>query len=202
MSKVYTTEELIEILALERQACLKGDRLKLEISASGNPVLDQFFSSEGLQKFSAYQDFKASIHEYQRQNQVSGIIWREITVRGEKIRYPEVDHQLIALETDLDILEAAKNSIVEFWQKKIMGMDLYLSIKHGKQYQQVTVADSDRIIQRSQWATLLCYENPRFLEIIIQLGWGQPAEASYKSGFPVSGSEYIHAVNPGNLPIG
>jgi hypothetical protein len=44
------------------------------------------------------------------------------------------------------------------------------------------------------------YENPRFLEIIIQLEWGQPAEASDKTGFPISGSEYIHAVNPGNLP--
>jgi hypothetical protein len=61
---------------------------------------------------------------------------------------------------------------------------------------------SDRIIQRSQWATLSCDENPRFLEIIIQLEWGQPAEASDKTGFPISGNEYIHAVNPGNLPIG
>ncbi len=66
MSKVYTTEELIKILAVERQACLKGDRLKLEVAVSGNPVIDQFIRTDGLQKFSAYQDFKAAIHEYQK----------------------------------------------------------------------------------------------------------------------------------------
>ncbi|MBD0387941.1 MAG: hypothetical protein ICV54_15870, partial [Nostoc sp. C3-bin3] len=70
MSKVYTTQELIQILAAERQACLKGKRLKLEIPVSGNPVIDQFLITDGLQHFTAYQDFKTAIHEYQRENQV------------------------------------------------------------------------------------------------------------------------------------
>ncbi len=82
MSKVYTTQELIQILAAERQACLKGKRLKLEIPVSGNPVIDQFLITDGLQQFTAYQDFKTAIHDYQRENQVSGIIWREVTVKG------------------------------------------------------------------------------------------------------------------------
>ena len=29
----------------------------------------------------------------------------------------------------------------------------------------------------------------------------QPQEAAYRRGWPDSGSEYIHAVNPGNRPI-
>lgn len=45
-------------------------------------------------------------------------------------------------------------------------------------------------------------ENSSFLEMILQLGWGKPEEAYYKRGRPGSGSEYIHAVNPGNRPIG
>jgi len=58
-------------------------------------------------------------------------------------------------------------------------------------------ADVDRIIQRTEWAEGLKVENSNFLEIIWQLGWGQPAEAAYKRKWSASGSEYIHAVNPG-----
>ncbi|MEH2417372.1 hypothetical protein [Nostoc sp.] len=202
MSKVYTTQELIQILAAERQACLKGKRLKLEITVSGNPVIDQFLKTDGLQQFTAYQDFKTAIHDYQRENQVSGIIWREVTVKGKNFNYPEVDTELIALTSDLEILKAAKNSIVEFWYEVSMGMDLYLSFNNSKQYQQIVTSDVERIVQRTEWARLCKWENSSFLEMILQLGWGKPEEADYKRGRPRSGSEYIHAVNPGNRPIG
>ncbi|MCC5643836.1 hypothetical protein LC607_12940 [Nostoc sp. CHAB 5824] len=202
MSKVYTTQELIQILAAERQACLKGKRLKLEIPVSGNPVIDQFLMTDGLQQFTAYQDFKTAIHDYQRENQVSGIIWREVTVKGKNLNYPEVDSELIALTSDLEILKTAKNSIVEFWYEVSMGMDLYLSFNNNKQYQQIVTSDIERIVQRTEWASLCKWENSSFLEMILQLGWGKPEEACYKRGRPRSGSEYIHAVNPGNRPIG
>ncbi|MCC5651478.1 hypothetical protein LC609_16905 [Nostoc sp. XA013] len=202
MSKVYTAQELIKILADERQACLKGKRLKLEIPVSGNPVIDQFLITDGLQQFTAYQDFKTAIHNYQRENQVSGIIWREVTVKGKNLNYPEVDSELIALTSDLEILKAAKNSIVEFWYEVSMGMDLYLSFNNSKQYQRIVTSDVERIVQRTEWAGLCKWENSSFLEMILQLGWGKPEEASYKRGRPQSGSEYIHAVNPGNRPIG
>lgn len=202
MSKVYTTQELIQILAAERQACLKGKRLKLEITVSGNPVIDQFISTDGLQQFTAYQDFKTAIHDYQRENRVSGIIWREVTVKGKNLHYPEVDTELIALTSDLEILKAAKNSIVEFWYEVTMGMDLYLSFNNSKQHQQIVTFDVERIVQRTEWASLCKWENSSFLEMILQLGWGKPEEAYYKRGRPRSGSEYIHAVNPGNRPIG
>ncbi|MEH1909118.1 MAG: hypothetical protein V7L05_00765 [Nostoc sp.] len=202
MSKVYTTQELIQILAAERQACLNGKRLKLEITVSGNPLIDQFLRTDGLQQFTAYQDFKTAIHDYQRENQVSGIIWREVTVKGKNLNYPQLDTELIALISDLEILKAAKSSIVEFWDEVSMGMDLYLSFNNSKQYQQIVTSDVKRIVQRTEWASLCKWENSSFLEMILQLGWGKPEEAYYKRGRPRSGSEYIHAVNPGNRPIG
>jgi hypothetical protein len=202
MSKVYTTEELIQVLAAERQACLKGKRLKLEVKVSGNPLIDQFIRTDGLQQFTAYQDFKAAIHDYQRDNQVSGIVWREVNVKDRSLHYPEVDAELIALESDLDILKTTKNSILEFWTEVTSEMDLYLSFNNSKQHQLVTTFDVDRIAQRTEWASLSKWENPNFLEMILQLGWGKPEEASYKRGRPKSGSEFIHAVNPGNHPIG
>jgi hypothetical protein len=202
MSKVYTTEELIQILADERQACLQGKRLKLEVTVSGNPVIDQFIKTEGLQKFTAYQDFKAAIHEYQRENQVSGIVWREMTVKGKTLHYPEVDNELIALSRDLEIVKTHKNAILDFWYEVTAGMDLYLSFNNGKRHEKIHLSDVERIAQTTEWASLWKWENTNFLEMILQLGWGKPEEARYKRGRPQSGSEQIHAVNPGNHPIG
>jgi hypothetical protein len=201
MSEVYTTEKLIEILHSERQACLKGQRLKLDVTVFGIPVLYQFIRSEGLQKFTAYQDFKAAIHQYQRDNNVSGIVWRSCTVKGINFKYPEVDGQLVALPNDIEILKEAKSSIWEFWLLVTVDMDLFLSVNHGKQHQLIQKEDCARIKERTEWAGLLVYEKSNFLEIVLQLGWGKPEEACYKRGFPASGSEYIHAVNPGQQPI-
>ena len=189
-------------MAIERQACLKGERLKLDITVASNPVIDPFIKTDGVQRFTAYQDFKASIHEYQRENQVSGIIWKDIHIKGKNLHYPEIDPELIALESDLEILKPAKDSLLEFWYLATEEMDLYLSFSNGKQHQKVNTVDVERIVQRTEWATLLKWENLNFLEIILQLGWGQPQEAAYKRGRPLAGSEFIHAVNPGCYPIG
>lgn len=201
MTKVYTTKELIQILADERHACLKGQRLKLAATASGNPLIDKFIRTDGVQKFTAYQDFKAAVHLYQREHQVSGIVWRQLTVKGKILSYPEVDAQLIALPSDLETLKAVKASMLAFWQEVTDGMELYLSVNNGKDYRLITPPEVGRITQQTEWASLCKWENTNFLEIILQLGWGQPAEAAYKRGWPASGSEYVHAVNPGKRPL-
>ncbi len=197
----YTTQELIQILANERRACLQGQRLNLAVKASGNFVIDKYLKIEGLQKFTAYQDFKAAVHHYQRENNVSGIVWRQLTVKGKTLSYPEVDAQLIAVQSDIELLKNFKAHIIAFWDEITVGMDIYLSLNHGKDYRQIMPVDVERIIYRAEWASLWKSENSNFLEIILQLGWGQPQEAAYRRGWPDSGSEYIHAVNPGNRPI-
>lgn len=202
MAKIYTTQELIQILTDERRACLNGQRLNLAVKASGvNPLIDKFLKPDGIQKFTAYQDFKAAVHHYQREHQVTGIIWHQLIVKGKTLSYPEVDAQLIALLSDIETLKANKASIVEFWKEVTVGMDLYQSFKNGQDYQLVTSADVDKIASRTEWTNLCKWENYNFLEIVLQLGWGKPEEASYKRGSLNSGSEYIHAVNPGNRPI-
>ncbi len=201
MSEVYSTEELIKILADERRACMNGERLNLTASLSGNPLIDRFLKPDGFQKFSAYRDFKAAVHHYQRQHQVSGIIWKQQALKGKTLRYPAIDEQLVALPSDLEIIKAAKRSILSFWWDVTLGMDLYLGINAGKDYRQINPNDVKAIAYRTEWASLSQHGNSTFLEIILQLGWGKPEEASYKRGWPTSGSEYIHAVNPGTCPI-
>lgn len=202
MSRVYTTEELIEILADERRACLTGQRLNLAAQVSGNPVIDQFLSTEGFQKFAAYQDFRASVHRYQREHKVSGLVWRYLTLKDKTLHYPVVDDQLIALTSDIEILKANRDKILTFWHEVTDGLDLYLSMNNCKDYRAIAPDDVSRIAVRTEWANLCKWEKSEFLEIVLQLGWGKPEDAAYKRGWPTSGSEYVHAVNPGKRVVG
>jgi hypothetical protein len=202
----YTTEQLIQILAGERLACLKGKRLNLTVKPSGNALVDKFIKPDAMQKFSAYQDFRGVVHRYQQEYQVSGIVWQSFFYEGKSLFFPHVHDQLIALEQDLETIKAAKDSIFNFWQEITEGMDLYLSIRSGKNYQKLetkivraialNTIDSP-LPHQIEWANL----SQSGSEIILQLGWGQPESAAYKQGLPNSGSEYIHAVQPGNYPI-
>ena len=203
MSKIYSTEELVKILTDERRACMNGQRLNLAATPSGiNPLIDRFVKPDGIQKFTAYSDFRSTIHCYQREHQVSGIVWQPITIKNKPFRYPKIDDQLISLDSDRTTLRAAKAAIVAFWQEVTEEMDFYLSVSCGKFYQPMSSRDLDRILHRTEWATLTCQGKNETLEILLQLGWGKPEEALYHRGFPESGSEYIHAVQRGRVPIG
>lgn len=202
MSKAHSTEDLIRILADERRACLSGQRLNLKVSPSGSPVLDMFLKTEGIQKFTAYSDFRATVHQYQREHQVSGIVWQTVTVKGKLLHYPKVHDQLIALPQDVVTLRSTKALLLDFWQQVTQGMDLYLSLNGGKCHQPIISTDVQRIMQRSEWASLCQQGSEQSLELILQLGWGNPDEAAYRQGWPDSGSEYVHAVHPGRQPLG
>jgi hypothetical protein len=203
MSKVYTTEELIQILADERNACINGKRLNLAASPSQiSPVIDMFLQTDGIQKFTAYNDFRAMVHRYQHEHQVSGLVWQTLTINGQSLRFPRIDDQLIALADDLQVLRHKKASVLSFWRQATVGMDLYLSMNGGKAYQPIAMQACDRMIHRTEWAILSQQGSGEMLELILQLGWGKPEVASYRRGFPESGSEYIHAVYPKNRPLG
>ncbi len=201
MSPIYTTEDLIKILADERRACMNGQRLNLAVSPSGSPFLDKFLQPDGLQKFTAYNDFRSAVHQYQRDHQVSGIIWQSLTLKDRSIRFPKVDDQLAALPEDLQLLKSFKGTLYDFWCEVTAGLDLYLSLNAGKSYRPITFIDVNRILQRTEWLTLSQQGVGETLEIILQMGWGKPEEAPYRRGFPESGSEYIHAVKPGRQPL-
>jgi hypothetical protein len=203
MSKIYSTEDLVKILAEERRACMNGQRLNLTVTPSGiNPLIDRFVRAEGIQKFTAYSDFRNTVHQYQRDHHISGIVWQHCVIKGKVFQYPKIDDQLISLSEDLQILKAAKASIVAFWQDVTQEMDFYLSLNNGKFYQPAVARDIERILQRSEWASLSHQGRSDNLEVILQLGWGKPEEALYRRGFPDSGSESIHAVPVGRVPIG
>jgi hypothetical protein len=203
MVDAYKTIELLEILEVERQACLRGDRLSLTTASCGaSPFIDQFLESSGLQRFSAYDNFRSTIHDYQKTHQISGIVWESIFLRGRATRFPVIHEQLASLPSDRVILANMKSPLVVFWQQAIVGMNLYLALQGGKTFQSATIDDVAHLYQRTQWAKISQQGEGSTLEIILELGWGNPEEACYRRGFPDSGSEHIHAVYPENQPLG
>lgn len=202
MSPIYNTEELIQILAQERQACITGKRLNLTATASGSPFIDKFIKPDGIQKFTAYRNFRATIHGYQLEHQVSGIVWQTVQVKGKTLEYPEVHPQLIALPQDFELLKKAQALVLSFWAEMTTGMDLYLSVNRGRDYVPAGSEDVVRLSQRAEWLTLSKHEKHDFLELILQLGWGQPSLVQESWSNAEFGCESIHAVNPGDRPIG
>ncbi|HEY9907123.1 MAG TPA: hypothetical protein V6D18_05880 [Thermosynechococcaceae cyanobacterium] len=202
MSNHYSTEDLIRILAEERQACMNGHRLNLAATPSnGVSVIDHLLQTDGIQKFTAYNDFRATVHQYQREHQVSGLVWQSVSLGNETLRFPRIDDQLVSLSSDRALLRSTRPLILSFWQEVTRSLELFLSLDGGKAYQAIVPRDVDRLIQRTDWASLATQGSDRSLEIILQLGWGKPEEATYRRGFPDSGSEYVHAVNPGMRPF-
>ncbi len=202
MNEVYTTQQLIEVLRRERLACVKGERLNLAVGYSGYQVIDRFVDPQAIQKFTAYQDFKATIHRYQQTHQVSGILWHSLTIEHHTLDYPAVHEDLITLPTDLQILQRAKSGVVEFWHRATAGMDFYLSVCHGKDYQQINPNSLVEMINHSQWATIWKWENSQFKEIILQLGLSAIELVDRSPENLHLATEDIHAVNPGGKPIG
>lgn len=202
MEPVYTTQDLIDILARERQACLEGKRLSVGDSASsGHPILDHFMKTEGLQKYNAFQGFKAAVHAYQKEQSVSGLMWQTVTIRGESLEFPVVHPQLVALPDDLAQLKSHVVPVLELWQRMTVGLELYLAVDQGKRFLPAHEADVAAIATRTHWATLQAWERDDFFEILLQLGWGQPADAAHWRSWPTSGSEYFHGVLPGRKPM-
>jgi hypothetical protein len=212
MERVYSTEALIQILAQERQACMSGDRLNLTAQPSGmNHVIDQMIEPTGIQKFTAYENFRDTIHQYQHEYQVSGIIWQTVTIGDDhqpggayqQLEFPQIDEQLASLTQDLRILWAAKQSVLEFWYRVTAAMDWFLSVQQGRQF--IRLDDRtirDQLIARSEWVTISHHGQADRLEVILQLGWGKPDAARYQRDVPISGCEFIHAVFPGREPFG
>ena len=202
MSAMYTTEDLIQILAAEQRACVTGQRLNLRTATDGmSPLITHFLNTEGLQKFTAYEEFRQTIHQYQLDHQVSGVVWRRVDLQGQVLHYPTIHDQLIALPNDRRLLQEFQDKILKFWQRATKGWDLYLSVNMGRDHQPIQALDVDRIAQRTEWAMLMVHGREISQEITLQLGWGEPREATGRRGFPKAGSELICAVKPGRRPI-
>ena len=123
----YTTQQLLEILDQEMRATCQGKRVLISPGDRlENPVIAKAIDLTQVGKVFAYQDFRQQIHTYQQDHQVSGLIWRECHFNGDRLRFPEINRQLIAVEGDKEELMAAKTEILAFWQRHTQPLRYWL----------------------------------------------------------------------------
>ncbi|ANV87211.1 MULTISPECIES: hypothetical protein [unclassified Picosynechococcus] len=185
---VYSTQDLIEILNQELKATLRGDRLLLSPDARvGVPIVTMALDQDQLGKVFACQDFTQQIHQYQRENHVSGIVWREISVGDRQLRLPEIHQQLIAIDSDKAILRAAKQNVLDFWHHITTGLNLWQLVDH--QLSPLTFTELERASRLAEWAELDVGHG----EFYLALCWGNPKECHYRWAAPKSGCDRLIA---------
>lgn len=183
----YTTEELIHFLELELRATWGGKRLIFNAEEKlDNPVVAKAVDLEKMSRVFVFRDFRQQIHEYQQKHQVSGVVWRKVTFKGQTISFPEIHNQLIPIEGDKEILTDAKFSVIEFWQKVTEGLKYYLS---GDRTSSITESILEELYQEAQWAEIDAGKE----EVYLGLCWGNPKEYIYKWAKPESGFHRIIA---------
>lgn len=183
----YTTEQLLAFLDQELRASWKGERVVLSSAERlDNPVIAKALGANQLSKVFAIQDFRAQIHEYQRQHGVSGLVWSTCHFRGQSLHVPELHPQLIAIPDDKLTLTAAKPAILQFWQAASSDLHLWLA---GRPPQPITPDDVETLIAESEWAELSAART----ELYLTLCWGDPKDCHYDWARPTSGCHRLIA---------
>ncbi len=99
-------------------------------------------------------------------------MWKDLTINAQTLHYPEVHGQLVALDTDLQILKGAKKSMLTYWEQVTANMDLYLSMSNGREHERIHKLDVERIAQRTEWVSFLKWENGNFFRVNFTDGLG------------------------------
>lgn len=183
----YTTAELIAILDRELAATRKGQRLVLSSHERiANPVLAKALGTRKLSQFFAYQDFRSEIHRYQREQGVSGLVWRTCRFGELEVRFPELHTQLIAIAEDRATLRAAKAEVMNFWRSATAKMTLW---QEGEPPRVLTPQEVETMAQRAEWAEVEAGRT----ELYLSLCWGDPQACHCQWAYPESGCDRVVA---------
>lgn len=183
---VYTTAELLDFLDQELRAAWRGERMVLSSEERLNPVVAKAIGTEKLSKVFAVQDFRDQIHHYQREHNVSGLVWHTCRFQGRSHPFPELHPQLIATEADKATLQAAKQGVIDFWRSSIANLRLWRS---GAPPMPLELSTIERWIAEAEWAEIDATRS----ELYLRLCWGDPKVCHYDWARPDSGCERIIA---------
>lgn len=184
----YTTQDLIRILNQELQATWRGDRVLLSSEERvGVPIVSMALDLDQVGKVFACKDFTKQIHKYQQENEVSGLVWRDITVAGQTLNLPELHHQLIAIDSDKIILQETKAKVLDFWWNITAGLKFWRLKKHEPH--PITLEELKVAAQLAEWAEIDIGQD----EYYLALCWGNPKECHYRWAHPDSGCDRLIA---------
>lgn len=182
----YTTEELLDFLDQELRAAWRGERVVMSSTQRLDPVIAKALGSAKLSKVFAVQDFRDQIHQYQREHNVSGLVWHTCRFRGRSLRLPELHQQLIAIPADKAALVAAKMEVIDFWRSSIEGLRLWRSGSPPRPLERNRV---EQWIGETEWAEVDATRS----ELYLSLCWGDPKECHCDWAKPESGCQRIIA---------
>ncbi|MEA5419365.1 hypothetical protein VB712_09005 [Spirulina sp. CCNP1310] len=184
----YTTAELIDILDREMRASCQGKRVLLSAEArlNADPVLALALGADKISNVYAFREFREQIHQYQREQGVSGLIWRTCQFQGHPLTFPELHNQLIAIPADLELLREAKADVLAFWRRVSFPLRLWLL---GKEDQEITPNFVEELAREAEWAEV----DVTMTEVYLGLCWGKPEERHCQWAFPESGCRRIVA---------
>ncbi|MBV8885717.1 MAG: hypothetical protein JO235_17215 [Chroococcidiopsidaceae cyanobacterium CP_BM_RX_35] len=199
----YSTEELIQILERELHAHWQGQRCLLSSAERlSHPALAKALGPQKLSRVFAYPEFRAQVHEYQRQHQISGLVQRHCTFKGQSFEFPELHNQLIVIPGDKEKLMAAKRDVIDFWQQitqrfagafsgasRAQAQCQTLWLANGKR-KRTTASHVQQLIEQAEWAEL----DGGYQELYLGLCSGNPEVCHYQWASPDSRCEQVVAV--------
>lgn len=183
----YTTDQLIQILEQELHAHWRGERVLLSATQRlDNPVIARALQPERLSMVFGYQEFRAQIHEYQRQHGVSGLVWRSCRFGAHWVTVPEVHPHLVPVAGDKEMLIAHKPAILTFWQQCTQALSLWIA---GSPPEPLMAPAAAGRIDQAEWLEV----DATATELYLGLCWGDPRECHYTWAAPASGCERLVA---------
>lgn len=193
MESIKTTEELLEILKAEFKACMNGQRtFPLPANAEEKVVeltgfMGAFLGAERMLHVANYHEFREQVQAYQVANQVSGLTVKTIEINGKTYRFPEISDQLVLLDSDVQILKAAKDRIAEVFLDYCRNNFVYCcfdycSPKQGQWEIQTTCEYIAHIAANCEWAEIGKIGKYSGAGLWLALGWGNPVDARCRDG--------------------
>ena len=183
----YTTAQLLDILAAEMKAAVRGDRVLLSTdSRIDDPVIAKAIGPQKLSQIYAFRDFRDQIHQYQIAEGGSGIVWRDCHFKEHSVRFPEIHPQLTATAEDKLRLGAAKGAVIAFWRAAIKDLDLW---RAGNPPEPTDLDRVETLIEHAEWADVEATRS----ELYLLLCWGNPKESYYAWAYPESGCDRVIA---------
>ena len=128
--------------------------------ALANPVVSKAIGADKLSKVFAYKDFRDQIHQYQREHNVSGLVWHPCTFKGQTIQLPEIHPDLTAIPADKAALAAAKADIIAFWRASSQGLRLWAA---GHDPVEIDAATVEGYIKDAEWADVSATRSELYL---------------------------------------
>lgn len=192
---LYATDQLIDILDAELRAMWRGDRiLPSSVQRLEHPAIAHMLGAQKLSRCYGYRDFREQIHQYQREHQVSGLVWRSCTFERQIICYPELHNQLIAIPSDREILLEAKTQVLDFWREVTAQIPVW---SHSLPPHPVASTEVEAIAPQAEWVEI----DATRTELYLGLCWGDLREYQFPNAKPASGCARFIAARDRPTPI-